>query len=60
MEVLEVEDDSYMWVPHVSGRGWVRVKVKEAIGRGANGILHKGAYVVCTVACAGVLHQQKW
>jgi hypothetical protein len=60
MEVLEVEDDSYMWVPYVCGRGWARVKVKEAIGSGANGILRKGAYVVCAVACAGVLCQQKW
>jgi hypothetical protein len=29
MEVLEVEDDSYMWVPHVSGQWWARVKVKQ-------------------------------
>jgi hypothetical protein len=34
MEVLEVEDDPYMWVPHVSGGGWARVEVKGSLGRG--------------------------
>jgi hypothetical protein len=34
MEVLEVEDDSDMWVPHVSGSS----QVKGAVGRGMMGI----------------------
>jgi hypothetical protein len=34
MEVLEVGDDSDMWVPHVSGVGRVRVGVKGGARRG--------------------------
>jgi hypothetical protein len=56
MEVLEVGDDSDMWVPHVSGVGRVQV---EGEGRGTTGISCEGACVAMYVACALVLHQRK-
>jgi hypothetical protein len=55
MEVLEVEDDSNMWVPHVSGS----IQVKGVVGRGTMGISREGACVAASVACAGVPHRQK-
>jgi hypothetical protein len=55
MEVLEVEDDSDMWVPHVSGSS----QVKGAVGRGTMRISHESACVAASVACAGMPHRQK-
>jgi hypothetical protein len=54
MEVLEVEDDSDMWVPHGSSQ------VKGAAGRGTMRISHESACVAASVACAGMPHRQKW
>jgi hypothetical protein len=47
IEVLEVEDDSNMWVPHVSGSS----QVKGAVGRGTMRISREGACVAVSVAC---------
>jgi hypothetical protein len=55
MEVLKVEDDSDMWVPHVRGSS----QVKGAVGKGTIGISRGGACVAASVACAGMPHRQK-
>jgi hypothetical protein len=55
MEVLEVEDDSDIWAPHVSGSS----QVKGAEGRGTMGISHAGTCVAASAACTGVPHRQK-
>jgi hypothetical protein len=60
MEVFEVEDDPYTWVPQVSGGGWARVEVKGAVGKGTIGISTEVLVWRAIVACGGVTHQPKW
>jgi hypothetical protein len=55
MEVLKVENDSDIWVPHVSGGG----RVKGGVGRGTIRISREAACVATCVACAGVPNRQK-